>query len=414
MNNRSPRIVIVVALFIFLPIHSIASTIGLAKTGQTTCYNESGNPISCAGTGQDGEIRAGLAWPSPRFTNNGDGTITDNLTGLMWLQDANCIKTNYPGFDNDATPGDGGVTWPHALDFVKGVNDGTYSDSNAGYTDWRLPNVNELFSLRDLSQHSPALTSGNPFLNVVSAEYWASTCWPATRVWTVNVYHGNVLEVTMASYYLYVWPVRSVSNGPARVWKTGQTACYDRFGSAIDCAGTGQDGEIQAGVAWPSPRFTNNGDGTITDNLTGLMWLQNCNCIKTNYPDYDTDGTAWDGAVTWQHALNFIKGVNDGTYPDCCAGYTDWRLPNQIEMFSLAYYGGTDQSLWLAGEGFTNVEHASHWTSNSAMDNPQLAFAGMVGSCISADKGYTRYFFMVRRGKVRSAAPWILLLLLGN
>lgn len=48
--------------------------------------------------------------------------------------------------------------------------------------------------------------------------------------------------------------------------KTGQTTCYDANGSVIPCAGTGQDGDIQAGVAWPDPRFTDNGNGTVTDN----------------------------------------------------------------------------------------------------------------------------------------------------
>ena len=60
--------------------------------------------------------------------------------------------------------------------------------------------------------------------------------------------------------------------------KTGQTLCYDSLGAVVPCAGTGQDGEIKAGVAWPSPRFTDNSNGTVTDNLTGLIWLKNANC----------------------------------------------------------------------------------------------------------------------------------------
>ena len=62
-------------------------------------------------------------------------------------KDANCIATNYPGFDNDHTTGDGGVTWQHALDFVAGINDGTYSNCGADNTDWRLANLFELESL---------------------------------------------------------------------------------------------------------------------------------------------------------------------------------------------------------------------------------------------------------------------------
>ena len=51
------------------------------KTGQTTSYT----------TGDDGDLEMGVPWPSPRFTDKGDGTVTDNLTGLIWLKDANCF-----------------------------------------------------------------------------------------------------------------------------------------------------------------------------------------------------------------------------------------------------------------------------------------------------------------------------------
>ncbi|MEJ2240301.1 MAG: hypothetical protein P8X82_18580, partial [Gemmatimonadales bacterium] len=65
---------------------------------------------------------------------------------------------------------------------------------------------------------------------------------------------------------------------PAPVPQTGQTRCWDDSGSAISCAGTGQDGEYQTGVT-VDPRFADNGDGTVTDNLTGLIWLQNADCF---------------------------------------------------------------------------------------------------------------------------------------
>ena len=76
-------------------------------------------------------------------------------------------------------------------------------------------------------------------------------------------------------------------DGPAPVEKTWQTICYDDNGFVIPCDNTGQDGEYQKGVVWPAPRFTDNEDGTITDNLTGLMWLKDANCIATNYPGFD-------------------------------------------------------------------------------------------------------------------------------
>ena len=62
----------------------------VATTGQTECYNAILDPIPCDGTGQDGEHPYGVS-VDPRFTNNNDGTITDNLTGLIWLQNASCF-----------------------------------------------------------------------------------------------------------------------------------------------------------------------------------------------------------------------------------------------------------------------------------------------------------------------------------
>jgi len=72
------------------------------KTGQTTKYSD----------GDDGDLQKCVAWPDPRFTDNGDGTVTDNLTGLIWLKEANHIGTNHPLFDEDGAPagsGDGKV-----------------------------------------------------------------------------------------------------------------------------------------------------------------------------------------------------------------------------------------------------------------------------------------------------------------
>ena len=81
------------------PVWAGSATIDLPQTKQTRCYDAENTEIACLGTGQDGEIRAGIVWPSPRFTDNGDGTLTNGLTGLTWLKGANCIYNQYPGFD---------------------------------------------------------------------------------------------------------------------------------------------------------------------------------------------------------------------------------------------------------------------------------------------------------------------------
>jgi hypothetical protein len=178
--------------------NAFVGTVQLPKTGQTTCYDTSGNVISCTGTGQDGDKQAGVAWPSPRFTDNNNGTVTDNLTGLVWLKNANCF---------------GRRIWKDALGDVNtlasgkcGLSDG----SKAG--DWRLPNIKELRSLIDYSKNGPALPQGHPFSNVQSDWYWSSTTCAANtgHACLVNMSNGSRYHDTKDfGHYHYVWPVRS-------------------------------------------------------------------------------------------------------------------------------------------------------------------------------------------------------------
>jgi hypothetical protein len=332
-----------ILLSLALPPSLWAGTVNLPQTGQTKCYDSSGNEIACQDTGQDGDWQAGVSWPSPRFTDNGDGTVTDNLTGLMWLQDANCINTQYPNFDNDGTVGDGKVTWQHALDFVAGINSGAYPNCGAGYTDWRLPNIIELESLINAGEIDvSAWLNTQGFINVAGDDdYWSSTSSASynNRAWRVGFDYSNLVAHHKLSEG-YLLPVRGTTSGPARLWQTGQTKCYDESGVEISCAGTGQDGEYQAGVAWPSPRFTDNGDGTVTDNLTGLIWLKDANCFR---------GKAWDGALAAANNLSEGQcGLSDGS----SAG--DWRLPNRKELFSLIGYTQGNPVL-PPGHPFNNV-----------------------------------------------------------
>jgi hypothetical protein len=116
-----------------------------------------------------------------------------------------------------------------------------------------------------------------------------------------------------------------VTAPPARVLQTGQQTCWDTSGTEIeDCTGTGQDGEFQAGV---ERSYTDNGDGTIMDNATGLMWeklIADNNAINS-----------CTGARTWDGAFLKIAELNAANF----AGYSDWRLPNVNELQSLVVYG---------------------------------------------------------------------------
>ncbi|KJU83658.1 protein containing DUF1566, partial [Candidatus Magnetobacterium bavaricum] len=102
------------------------STVSLPQTGQTKCYDEGGKEISCIATGQDGDLKKGVAWPDPRFKDNGDKTVTDNLTGLVWTKDAGT-----PTVDSCAG---GKMNWQAAIGYVACLN----KAKHLGYTDWRL------------------------------------------------------------------------------------------------------------------------------------------------------------------------------------------------------------------------------------------------------------------------------------
>jgi hypothetical protein len=143
----------------------------------------------------DGELEKGVEWPVPRFTDNLDGTVTDNLTGLIWLKNADCF---------------GPRTWFDALSDCNVLSSG-----NCGLTDgsipgdWRSPHIKELQSLIDYNNAWPSLPSGHPFINVQSGYYWQSTtcAYHSNIAWFVGMDLGDVLKDDK-SIPLYVWPVR--------------------------------------------------------------------------------------------------------------------------------------------------------------------------------------------------------------
>jgi hypothetical protein len=160
--------------------------------------------------------------------------------------------------------------------------------------------------------------------------------------------------------------------GAVALPQTGVTQCLDAGGLVIPCTGTGQDGEIRAGAAWPVPRFTDNSDGTVQDKLTGLAWA-----IDAGTP---TAGSCAGGVKTWQGALDYIACLNSSAH----LGRTDWRLPNINEMESLLNIADADSRPWLTGQGFMNVG-ASYWSSTTAASSPLSAWY------LAASSGYPSY-----------------------
>lgn len=172
-------------------------TVRVPKTGQRGCYDSYGTAISCDGTGQDGEYRLGITpaivpdrndssnvYTMPilvdgRFVDLGDGTVLDKLTKFIWLKDANCVKTHYLSVDQFGDA-DGALPWQDSLDFVAGVNSGVYPDCGGTWSDWRLPNFNELHSLVDNRFYNPPILPGHPFENVESGDLECPYWWSST------------------------------------------------------------------------------------------------------------------------------------------------------------------------------------------------------------------------------------------
>jgi hypothetical protein len=176
---------------------SRAGEVKLPRTGQITCYDTSRNVIDCAGTGQDGDIQAGVPWPTPRFTDNGNGTVTDHLTGLVWLKNANCF---------------GYLDWYDALAACNSLASGACGLTDGSVAgDWRLPNVIELESLVNAEEDNPAAwLNSQGFTAVQSSNYWSATtsAYYTDYAWLVLMYHGDV-DHYPKSYDGYVWPVRA-------------------------------------------------------------------------------------------------------------------------------------------------------------------------------------------------------------
>jgi uncharacterized protein YecT (DUF1311 family) len=364
-----------------VPVVAISA---IPQTGQKSCYHSVGYIIDCKNTGQDGELQKGVKWPDPRFTDNGNKTITDNLTGLMWTKDANapssglmvCDPAKYKNFQG-------------AIDYINCINTNKY----LGYNDWRLPNRKEIFSLVNYGEVNSASWLHSQGFNNVQSHYWSSTAYAFASdsaygaVWEINM--NGYVSNTFTSFNAFVWPVRSGKTGITNLPKTGQTVCYNETMKVISCKNTGLDGELQQGAAWPKLRFTDNGDLTFTDNLTGLMWTR---AGFAPGPAICGQGHLKD----WQQALDYAACLNAKKY----LGYNDWHVPNINELESLVNAGEANGEAWLYKQGFTNILSPS-WSSTTCagIKNRAWTVGFYVGTIEMNDKAEQLYVWPVRSAK---------------
>ncbi len=297
----------------------------ILRSGQTHCYDSTGREIPCSGSGHEGEFQTGTAWPVVRFAIQQE-TVLDRLTDLVWTQDAN-IGT-FP------------CTWMEAFKQIAALN----RDHYGGYTDWRLPNRNELRSLISYQTKKPALPDGHPFHNVFLGWYWSSTTaalHPA-YAWSLHFEGARMFYGRKDQDQLF-WPVRGAGN--AVLPATGQQGCFDALGTIIDCPGTGQDGALQQGSRWPQPRFAEHEEG-VSDRLTGLIWTRHA----------DLTG----GPVAWQQALDAVVEWRLSR----TEGGQHWRLPTINELLSLVDCSTHSPAL-PTGHSFTGLQ-SEYWSSTTS------------------------------------------------
>jgi len=270
----------------------------IAGTNQTKFYNTL-NEIAAPAQGNAfwGQ-NAMYPGNAPHYVNNGDGTVTDMVTGLMWQQspDNNC---------------DGMINASDKVSYAAAVA-GAAGYRLGGHRDWRLPTIKELYSLIEFSGLDPNVeaTSGSgltPFIDtayfkfgygdvsagdriidgnfVSSTRSVSKTCGESVdAVFGVNFADGRIKG------YPIIFPGKLTTN-----------LFYFRY--------------VRGNSSYGVNNYTSNGNGTISDNSTGLMWMQDDNAQ----------------AVSWENALGYAESFE-------FAGYGDWRLPDAKELQSIVDY----------------------------------------------------------------------------
>lgn len=362
MKTKLPLILLIVLLFSSVnPTSGVTRVAGASAAPQALLSSgaitlpRSGQTVSYY-AGDDGALQTGAAWPAARFNDPGDGSVTDALTGLMWVKDFNLMLTRDPAFDTDGAV-DGAVLWMRALDYAAKLN----SEAYLGYTDWHLPNVIELESLLDTSGANPSLPAGHPFANVRPL-YWSSTTYGQGNPMAWGVLFSDLTPYKSGCVDALGWKRRFISgfdqyvaivrdsgvSGTTSLPRSGQTRSYY----------PGDDGDLQKGTIWPTPRFVDHGDGTVSDRLTGLMWTQNAQ--------------QGGSSLAWTAALDYVAGMNAGSRPNY--GLSGWRMPNLIEARSLLDLGRPVGNPELSeGHPFINIGYL--WTSTTTAFNPSQAWA---------------------------------------
>ena len=279
-----------------------AGSYPVVDTAQSTFWDGNGMEMQAPAAGaafygQD----AGFTGNAPSYTSNGDGTVTDNVTRLMWTQ---TVDRNGDGTINTADK----LTLGKAVKSVASVDVG-------GHSDWRLPTIKELYSLFNGNGVDPQIegtdTSGlTPFIDTKAFGFGYGDTSAGDRVIdaqiaTSTMYVDKTFTVLQTMFGVNLADGR-IKGYPPSIGMTSLSApgFYVLY--------------VRGSQAYGVNSFADNSDGTVTDAATALMWTQ------------DDSGTGMD----WEHALAWAQQKNAESY----LGYNDWRLPNVKELQSIVDY----------------------------------------------------------------------------
>jgi PKD repeat protein len=277
----------------------------IVDTAQTRCYNEStsitapsaGQPFY----GQDAQI----AGPQPSYTLSADGlTVTDNRTGLTWQRS--------PDTGDGVLNTDDKINWSGAQARPAALNAAHFG----GYSDWRLPSIKELYSLIDFRGMDPSGFTGTntstltPFIDTNYFQFVYGG--------TSSAVGDRIIDSQYASSTLYASPDLSGDGGKCFGvnFADGRIKGYGLVNNGSEKTFFVQC--VRGNSGYGLNLFVDNGNQTVTDQATGLMWAKN---------DSGT-GMGWSNALAWVQAKNTARYL----------GYSDWRLPNVKELQSIVDY----------------------------------------------------------------------------
>ena len=304
---------------------ALIGTYPIVDTNQTDFYSDS-RQISApfegeAFYGQD----AGYSGNQPSYTDNGDGTVTDNVTGLMWQQTM-----------------DEKMTFEDASQYAQ-------NSTLAGYDDWRMPTIKELWSLMDYTGQSGGETAIELYIDT---DYFNQPMGDTSngereidaQVWSATEYTGLTMNGAQT-----VFGVNFID---------GRIKGYPAYDPRISGGKTMYVRLVRGNSDYGINNFEDNGDGTVSDLATGLMWQA------------ADDGETRD----WEDALSYAENSD-------YAGYDDWRLPNAKELQSIVDYTNSMQENGKAAISdlfdlteITDVrgqaDYGFYWTSTTHLDGP--------------------------------------------